>query len=196
MYQKIQFCGNLWNNNTMHKPIKSLYALLIITIIGASFLMFVLKEINRKTIITEPSVVTKEGKNISQVEVPCFDEAGYVIETGTQMGITHCSGVTEQRIRNEMNEVYSEVLLQFDNDIKESIERDDSDYVSILKKNKGHIVNSQKLWLQYEEEQCEAEGMLYEGGSIKSSVVNQCYANLHKQRITTLQVFLEDSRAN
>ena len=98
---------------------------------------------------------------------------------GTQAEANACARYQYTQADVEMNRVYEQLM--------SALAGDDD-------KNQQKLRQSQLLWLQYRDANCESEASIYEGGSIRPAIYNQCLASVTRERTGRLRAFLGATR--
>lgn len=106
---------------------------------------------------------------------------------GTQMEINACSSDDLQKADDELNAVYREAMdFAKSEDAKTDPQSEDESAVAILKK-------AQREWIRKRDRKCGQPTA--DGGSMQSTEIASCRAELTQQRTEELRSLLEDGRA-
>ncbi|MET3611895.1 uncharacterized protein YecT (DUF1311 family) [Rhizobium aquaticum] len=106
---------------------------------------------------------------------------------GTQMEMNACSSDDLQKADDELNAVYREAMaFAKSEDAKTDPQSDDESAVAILKK-------AQREWIRKRDRKCGQPTA--DGGSMQSTEIASCRAELTQQRTEELRSLLEDGRA-
>lgn len=106
---------------------------------------------------------------------------------GTQMEINACASDDLQKADDELNAVYREAMaFARSEDAKTDPQSDDESAVAILKK-------AQREWIRKRDRKCGEPTA--DGGSMQSTEIASCRAELTQQRTEELRSLLEDGRA-
>lgn len=98
---------------------------------------------------------------------------------GSQAEANACARFQYTQADDEMNRVYEQLM---------------SDLAGDDDKNQQKLRQAQLLWLQYRDANCESEASIYEGGSIRPAIYNQCLASVTRERTGRLRAFLGATR--
>ena len=106
---------------------------------------------------------------------------------GTQMEMNACASDDLQKADDELNDVYREAMaFARSEDAKTDPQSDDESAVAILKK-------AQREWIRKRDRTCGEPTA--DGGSMQSTEIASCRAELTQQRTEELRSLLEDGRA-
>jgi len=91
---------------------------------------------------------------------------------------TRCFGDTFQRLDKELNRVYQELLKSLTRPAEGNL-----DYPAI----RTRLVESQRLWIQFRDKDCQAFIMLNGGGTAQASLHSDCLSKRTEHRIKELR---------
>ncbi len=131
-------------------------------------------------LVMSASVSTLPG-NLHAQELNCQDAV-------TQTERTSCARMEWEAADNELNAVWEEALvLAEDEDAFHDSSSGDNrpGYVETLQ-------NTQSAWISFRDLECEYRGFQARGGTMEPMLVNQCLAELTRNRTTQLQNIIQE----
>jgi uncharacterized protein YecT (DUF1311 family) len=108
-------------------------------------------------------------------------------EPVTQLDMNRCSYLDYQAADAELNRVWgdvSAVMKKWDKDMNGTYRDGRAGYFTVL-------LESQRAWLKYRDQQCTLAGYEVRGGSMEPLVVNTCRATMTEARTKELQQLTE-----
>lgn len=91
----------------------------------------------------------------------------------------------------DMNHLYRNTILAFEQDIADAHKRSDSGQLSFDSAALFDLKATQAEWTKYRDLQCHAAGQQFQGGSIQPIVVNRCLILVTRHRIDEIRAAYE-----
>jgi uncharacterized protein YecT (DUF1311 family) len=97
--------------------------------------------------------------------------------------------------------VFSQTQLEMNMDALKTYQKADAEMTAIYKKalksltdtaQRRMLIQAQRSWIKYKEDHCRAVAAFYEGGSMQPMVYSECKTEVTRQRIKSLQAYLEN----
>ncbi|MGI9402711.1 MAG: lysozyme inhibitor LprI family protein [Rhizobiaceae bacterium] len=106
----------------------------------------------------------------------------------TQIEMTSCAGLEWEAADAELNAIWDKALA--------IAEDEDAFLISSGGDNRPGYVetlrNAQRAWIDFRDFACEFRGFQARGGSMESMLVNQCLAEMTKERTIKLQAIVQE----
>lgn len=96
---------------------------------------------------------------------------------------------------------FSQTQLEMNMDALKTYQKADAEMTAIYKKalkgltdtaQRRMLIQAQRSWIKYKEDHCRAVAAFYEGGSMQPMVYSECKTEVTRQRIKSLQAYLEN----